>query len=508
MINKFCSLNKMNTIKSKMIFYYMMMIIFISILSIYSLSITNRYKEQIDSMFVRNLILKDISEQISIVDKELVVFLSTKNSTSLNNYMRYADELEKTATKISEQVVSFSEEEIMLIDIKNMINSFIIQTQKAVSEKRKTDVIAYTNTYNNVLTIKSYIMEYISELNNRQLYKNSANYTYMSKQIKTSSILNVIMIVDLLLLSIIIVYTMTNSMIKPLTKLSHSAEDISRGKFDTDEITVNTNDEIEILAMAFNKMKISIHTYIEELKEKALTEAKLKDQQMENLKMQNLLDNARLYALQSQMNPHFLFNTINAGVQLSMLEGADKTSMFLESMSRVFRYNIKQIDSEVTISQEIDNVKDYYDLLKVRFGDLISFEFEIDEACIHFQMPPLILQPIVENAYIHGLSKKEEGGTIKIKVFDNNSTTKIVIEDDGVGMSQEIINKIFNLEATVFINENSITKSNKSPGIGMKNVIDRLELFFKQENLITIESIENIGTQVIISIPHDKGEKV
>jgi sensor histidine kinase YesM len=349
-------------------------------------------------------------------------------------------------------------------------------------------------------------MDYISELNSRQLYRNASNYTYMAKQISMANIFNLVLIIDLILLSIVLVYTMTNNMIKPLIKLSHSAEDISKGNFETKEIVVQTNDEIEILSNAFNKMKKSIHAYIEELKEKAFMEAKIKDQEMENFKMQSLLDKARLYALQSQMDPHFLFNTINAAVQLSVMESADNTSTFLEIMSRVFRYNIKQIDSEVTILQEIENIKDYYELLNVRFGDLIAFHFEIDESGLEFKMPPLIIQPIEENAYIHGLSKKEEGGNIRIKVINKLSHTEIIVEDDGLGMSEETVEAILNSEnIKTPKNEFKYKSTKESPKIGMNNVINRLELFFKRKNLVNISSTEGIGTKVIISIPHNKG---
>ncbi|WP_461206574.1 sensor histidine kinase [Clostridium sp. DL1XJH146] len=498
---------KMNTIKKKMISYYMIMIIFMSILSIYSLSITNKYKEQIDSMFVRTLIIKDISDELSLVDKELVIYLSTKSSDSLNNYMMHTDKLKKNTTKLSGEIKNYTEEELMFMDIENMVNEYILETEKAISEKRKTDVMAYTNTYDEILNTMNYIMDYISELNNRQLYRNATNYTYMSKQIETANFLNVILIIDLILLAIIIVYKTTNKMIRPLIKLSHSAEDISKGNFTTEEVVVKTNDEIEILSIAFNKMKKSIHVYIEQLKEKAATETKLKDKEMENIKMESLLNNARLYALQSQMNPHFLFNTINAAVQLAMIERADRTSEFLENMSRVYRYNIKQIDSEVTITQEVQNVKDYYELLKVRFGDLIQFHFKIEESEVDYRMPPLIMQPLVENAYIHGLSKKEDGGDVYISVLNEFSKTIIVVEDNGVGMTEDIIKEILESKEC----ENKSEKLNKkstgeSPKIGMKNVIDRLELFYKCKGLVEIASIENKGTKVIISIPHYKGD--
>ena len=492
---------KFMTIKNKMLSYTFVIILLMSILSIYSLTITNVYKDKIDAMFQRNIKLNEITQLLEVVDSELYVFLSTKSSTSLNNYMLNAEELKVTVKEAVTDVESYTEEELMVLDIDNMVYNYLIEAESAVQEKRRTDVIAYNERYKNTVKIKSYIELFINELNIRQLDTNASNYIYMAEQVSNSNRLNIILIIDLLLLSVIIVLKMTNSMINPIVRMSHSAEDMSKGRFTTDDIVVHTNDEIEILAGAFNKMKLSIHTYIEELKEKAFTEAKLKDQQMENLKMQSLLDNARLYALQSQMNPHFLFNTINAGVQLSMIEGADRTSEFLESMSRLFRYNIKQLDKPVTIRDEVDNIRDYYELLKVRFGDLITFQFNIDESALDYLIPPLILQPIVENAYIHGLSKIEEGGMIKVQILNVMDSSLIVIEDTGIGISRKAIKSILG-KSNDHNDFTTQTNSSNSNGIGMHNVIERLELFYHKEELLTIIGHKNAGTKVSITVPH------
>jgi len=488
--------SKMYTIKNKMLAYTLLIIILMSVLSVYSLMITNVYKSRIDHMFERNIKLNAISDKLDTVHQELYVFLSTKSSTSLNNYYMHTEELSDMIDDTTMDVEFYTEEELMVLDIKNMLKNYGLEADYAVEEKRRNNDVALLSRYEDANQIKSYIEVLINELNIRQLDTNAKTYTYMTKQIASSSRLNVFLIVDLVLLSIIIVLQMTNHMINPLVKLSHSAEAISKGNFETEEIVVKTNDEIEILANAFNKMKLSIHAYIEELKEKAYTEAKLKDQEMENLKIQSLLDNAKLYALQSQMNPHFLFNTINAGVQLSMIEGADRTSEFLESMSRLFRYNIKKLDHPVTIAEEIDNVKDYYELLKVRFGELITFTFHVDSSSNEFLIPPLTLQPIVENAYIHGLSGIEEGGRIRVQVLNNTSKTLITIEDNGAGMSRAMQKKILRKTKV-----NLGDKPNSS-GIGMRNLIQRLELFYNKKDLLSIRSEKNSGTKIIIEIPN------
>jgi len=478
-----------------MLAYSMVIIVLMTLLSIYSLTVINTYKSQIDGMFDRNILLADTKTILDKVDGELYSYLSSKSSTSLNLYMLHSEELSNSAVEISNQIRDFSEEELMLLDIVAMIRNYLAESNYAIEDKLKNDVESYSNRYNDASNIKAYITDYINELNIRQFGRNAYNYLYMSDQIEKSNIINIVLIIDLILLSVVIVYTMTNNMINPIIRLSHSAEDIAKGRFDTDEIIVERHDEIKILAMAFNKMKNSIKLYIEELQTKAETEAKLKDQQVENLQMQSLLDNAKLYALQSQINPHFLFNTINAGVQLSMLEGADRTSEFLESMSRLFRYNIKQIDSEVTLKQELENITDYYELLKVRFGDLIKFKFIVDDYATGLPMPPLILQPIVENSYIHGLSSKEDGGTITIQALKRESEVIIVISDNGVGMTAENIQNIMDGKHE--------EDTNKSTGIGMRNVIDRLELYYSTKDVLAITSAVGEGTKIIITIPID-----
>ena len=159
--------------------------------------------------------------------------------------------------------------------------------------------------------------------------------------------------------------------------------------------------------------------------------------------MQTLLNNAELQSLQSQDQPAFSFNAkcrcpaCNDGK-------ADRTSCFLENLAAVFRYNVRRLDKEVTLYDEMNSVRAYIDLMRVRFGDMISFSVDIkDNELMQIHMPPLILQPIVENACIHGIGEREEGGCIDIRVFRNEKDGFIEIIDNGIGMDKEVIDGIF-----------------------------------------------------------------
>ena len=491
-------INLLNSIKFRLFFNYAVLIVLMAIIALFSWNHARYYQGQIDEMFQRNLLLDDLKNRLDDVDNELLLYLSTKNSDNLNQYMYNVEILKETSQKIINQISNYTEEELMFIDINNMIDEYIVESEWAVDSKRKSNVVGYTYHYNEMMTLSKYVNQYVDELNNRQLSRNANTFEEMSRQADQANIYNMLLIFDLIALSLMIVYKTSNRMIRPIMNLSHSAEEISSGQYDIEDISVSSNDEIELLASTFNKMKKSIQSHFDDLKEKAETEAKLKDQELENLKMQNLLEQSHMYALQSQMNPHFLFNTINAAVQLSKIESAQRTKEFLESMSRLFRYNVKELHSQVTLSKEIDNIKDYLELLSVRFGDMIRFEFDMDDSGLEVVMPPLILQPFVENAYIHGLSHKETEGHLLIQVLDRSLEVEVIIRDDGIGMSSSVLNKLFEDQKKV--------ESQYSTGIGIKNVKKRLEMFYKRTDLIHIESTVNSGTVVKIVLPTDRGD--
>jgi len=485
--------NKVSLIKNNLILYSLGIIFFMTILSLYSLSIMERYKEQIETMFEKHIYLSEIEQVMNELDDDLLGFLSSKSSARLNNYLKNIDILKGLVKE--EPIEIYNIEDLMMKNITNLVAAYVDEGDEAISYKRLRNVAMYYEHYRNCIDIRTYIISYIDQLNSKQLTRNSLAYSELVYQIQLLQAITYIIIIVLIAFSLLVVYLITSKMVKPFRNLSHAAEEIAIGNFDTEDIVVESNDEFLLLATAFNKMKNSINLYINELTMTAETEAKLKDEQLKNVKMEHLLDNAKLYALQSQINPHFLFNTINAGVQMSIMERATKTGQFLESMSRLFRYNIHKMDSTCTLGEEIENIKDYYELLKVRFGKRIQFEFNIDPSTLQMKVPPLILQPLVENAYIHGLSGLEQGGLITINAVRSMDSTYVIVKDTGNGMSNDIIDRILNKKIADYDEDDF--------GIGVRNVRDRLELFFHTTDLFKIESSEGNGVKIIIKIPND-----
>lgn len=482
-------MNKFTSIKVNMMIYSFSIIFLMAILSFYALSILGRYKDQMENMFEKHIYLSEIEQVIEEIDEELLGFLSTKSSTKLNDYMVNIQKLDEVVEATDIQI--FGIEDVMMKNIVNLIESYKVQGNEAISYKRQRNVAKYYEHYEESIKIKKYILDYIGQLNTIQLNRNSRAYIDLVAQIRLLQNVTVMIVIVLIGLSLLIVYLITSRMVKPISYLSHAAEEIASGNLDTEDIIVETEDEWMLLAVAFNKMKNSISQYVEELKLKAETENKLKDEQLKNVKMEHLLDNAKLYALQSQINPHFLFNTINAGVQMSVMERATKTGQFLDTMSKLFRYNIRKMNSTCTLEEEIDNIRDYYKLLNVRFGKRIQFKFIIEETTLKQKVPPLILQPLVENAYIHGLSGLEEGGVITVRTYRSNYHIYVTIKDTGKGMSEETITKILSKKQQI---------EEEELGIGIRNVRDRLELYYHKKNIFKIKSQVGVGTEIIIEL--------
>jgi len=482
----------------------MSMIVFLNValiilLSILSTVIIGQYQAKLDQSLAKSQSVLLLKEQVNTINYELLTYLKSKSSSSINQIMISSDYIQELTSKEA-IILSRDKLDMLFFDLDTMLDEYLMVVNDAIESKRAQKIIAYQEQYKKSSEIKSYIIEYIKEIESQVLEENYVQSNYILGRMRELDKISFFIVVVSVILSLYLGLLISNNMVSPIIKLSKWAQDISRGDFNIRDIEVDTEDELRILANTFNEMKNNIQIYIEKIHSKADTEAKLKEKELDNLRIKNLLDSAELYALQSQINPHFLFNTINAGVQMAMIEGANRTSEFFENMAHLFRYNIRGLNSQVTIGEEIENIRKYYELLRVRYTDLIRFEFNIDEQLNHYYMPPLTLQPLVENAIVHGLGTKDTGGIIKISVVSKDELIVITIEDDGVGISKELIDDILALDEL----ERMQKKETKS--IGLSNVINRLELFYHSKNVVYIESELDKYTKIILQLPKKEKE--
>ncbi|MGX9134377.1 sensor histidine kinase [Rummeliibacillus sp. JY-2-4R] len=233
-------------------------------------------------------------------------------------------------------------------------------------------------------------------------------------------------------------------------------------------------------------------TYLtqEELNQKS---QKLMEELQLRAQLEKTLQETQLKVLQSQINPHFLFNTLNTISRLAYLEGAEQTQEVTYALAKILRYSLRNIDQLVSLKEELEHVLNYLNIQQSRFRNKIQYEqsliFDVDS----IRIPILCVQPIIENAILHGFESQDKVA-IKLCCFSRNDNVVIEISDNGAGISKEKLSSILSDEKT---------KSNgHTTGIGIKNVHKRIQHYFGEGYGITaIESSKGAGTKVQITIP-------
>ncbi|WP_434654664.1 sensor histidine kinase [Thermoanaerobacterium thermosaccharolyticum] len=495
------SLFEFKGIRRKIFAHLLITTLIMGITSIYSYYNAKIVIDRLKSIFTDYVYLNNLNNDINSLETEVEKYLSTKSSDSLLNYYTISNKLSNNAEDMI-NIITYDNDSLMQKDIGNMIKSLLSETDKAVNAKRGRISSEYIEYFTRANKINDYIKMYINNLIYNKLQEGSIKYNKISKNMIFISFLNILLILTSVIVNIVLAIIYTYRITRPISELSDTAERISKGDFDIEPIRIKTDDEVNILADAFNKMVTNIKNYIDEIKMQAKVEKRLKEQEMQNLKMKNILRESELKALQSQINPHFLFNTLNAASQIAMMEGAEKSSEFIEKVAELFRYNLRKLDKPVTLKEEVDNVFNYMYILKTRFGEKVEFQTSIDESLLNVKVPCTIIQPVVENAFIHGIEEIEGKGVIRIEIKEVDGSIHIDVIDDGMGMNQESINKILSADDPDNDENKHVT------GIGMHNVINRLRLYYNIadiDDVIEIESRIGNGTKVTLKIPMGRG---
>lgn len=276
-----------------------------------------------------------------------------------------------------------------------------------------------------------------------------------------------------LLVTVLIVYGVT----KPVKTLKETMKLVEEGDLNT-RANIKGNDEVAQLGASFNSMLSYINELIINIKEKQKKEEELK-----------------LEVLQAQINPHFLFNTLNTIKWTAVISQANNVASLIEALGRILEMSVKDMNKLITLQDEIKNLKSYLMLQKARYNQRFTETICIDPETENLRIPRLILQPIVENSILHGL-KEDKVGDLHIKVTGVISDGKLIlrVQDDGLGIEKERLEEIYE-------DYKNKTGRNRFGRIGLQNVQRRIELLFGDSYGIKISSKPRNGTNVEIILP-------
>jgi len=480
------------SIRTKLMIFLITLIICISVFSLH-LIITvygyiDNFNSNITKYFEINILYQYNTENSSLIGK----YLDNSQMDSLAEFNEGIDSFYLTLHRI--EVNSYSLDAYLLIrSIKNSFTFYLEECNTAIINKREGNR-DYLIHYYNSCRVNQYIDEYISQLQELSLHEGSTVYSKLASDAKMMRYITFMVIIIFLLFCIVFGFTFSNYLTRPIKQLVEMSTQMSEGNLDIKEMQVQSNDEVGILTKSFNKMNSSIKTLVNNLKEKSLIEKRLHIQELKNLKNKELLKEARFLALQSQINPHFLFNTLNTISREITLSRSDEAVKLIHSLSSLLRYNMGKSDMFVLLKDELEIIKQYVFIQQYRFGERLKFDIQCsDSDASSIIIPCFTLQPIVENSIIHGLEPKVDGGKLRIKAYIENDNAIIRIIDNGIGIEKERIKSIMSLK------ENE--KSGHMSAIGLSNVMNRLKIFSGKKNCFMIKSKIGLGTITVIRIP-------
>lgn len=288
------------------------------------------------------------------------------------------------------------------------------------------------------------------------------------------------LMIILIIIIIIISGLVSNIITLPLKKLMHSFKNLQKGDFTT-RVTVKGHDELSQIGDTFNTMVSNIGELIKQKYEMGI-----------------YLKQAELESLQSQINPHFLFNTLNSIKAVASKNDSDKTVLMVQDLSDIFRYSLNRENFTINFSEELEHIKKYLYLQSIRFTDKYDIYYDIDDDVLNCPILRLTLQPIVENAIYHGLEPKREKGQLKIAAKNiGNNNYYIYISDTGIGIPKDELSQM----QTLLESSSESNKNIPSDKIGIFNVNTRIKLHFGDHYGLSINSTYGLGTTVKLVLP-------
>lgn len=286
-----------------------------------------------------------------------------------------------------------------------------------------------------------------------------------------------------LLLAVVAIYLGHNLKIirdvsESLNRMTQFVERIKGNLHHGERLELKAGDELILLADTINDMLDIIQNQVRQLEQDTQIREQIKEMEIDNLRLKNELQSSQMDLLQSRINPHFLFNTLNMISNSAVVEEADQTRALIDITAEYLRYNLDKLTKTVSLQEELKNLEDYIFIQKYRFEERYEFLFETDGRCASQRMPCMILQPLVENALKHGIHDMGSGGKVVVRVRAEDMGVVMEIEDNGKGFPAEYLEK---LRSGAFEYE-------RDNHVGIRNIYMRLKLFYKEQVQFGVES--------------------
>ena len=425
------------------------------------------HKKQVENIFLARTIynqsnFKEIGLMVIMVKKELLETV-------------YQD----LETKNMENIAIISDQDEVLVS-RNPDSSYIFNLNLGMDleEKAHSIIDHKAGTLISQITLADPSWRIVSFITLKELYREIATLRQW---------LIVLCLLSVLILSVLSVY-FSIDIIKPVKRLVSGMEKLQKGE-DNVKIDIDREDELGFLSRAFNAMAKEIHYLVNWVYREQITRKE-----------------AEIKALQSQINPHFLFNTLESINWMAQLNQVPEISETVSDLSALMEASIGRDDKLIALAEEFDYTDKYISLIKRRFEDKIELVKEFQESALSVKIPRLLIQPLIENAVHHGIEKSREKGIIFLTAYIKEDKLIIEVKDNGLGIEKDELDRInekLSMDNDTYF-KTLLSKKNKS--IGIENVNRRIKLFYGEKYGLEIKSQVGQFTTVIVVIPLTKDE--
>ncbi len=479
---------KFFSLQSKLLAFF-----FILIVSLLAIDILIQYNNNyvislVNETFDTINTINKTKQDIEVLNSNIKRYLVVGDSDSMLAIYGSINSIDEKLSMIESKILS-KEEYLYYTNLAALFDYLSKLAERLIIYKKGNLPLA--KVYSEYIDFSDFLNKYLEKFSEQKVKFTIEIHMKAQKQLSTIRRINTVVILVWTLLATLLSIVFSSTFTTPIINLSKIANKIANGNLDVQLPSYFSNDEVAILYHSFSNMIANIKEMVKKLEEKADLERMYAQQKIEAMRYRQALQEAELKNLQAQINPHFLFNTLNTILQIAMFENAKQTYEILLRTSNYLRYVVHNINRIVKLKEEIDNVKNYMYIYSMRFGNRIRLDLEIEEELNDLLIPCMILQPLVENAIIHGF-KEKENGEIRICARKNENQAIIEVIDNGIGIDPNTLENLKNL---------SLSEETKTTGIGLRNIAKRLSYFYNIENPLNIEKRPEGGTKVVICIP-------
>jgi two-component system sensor histidine kinase YesM len=467
------------SIRAKILASLCIVILLMGTTNIVSMLQVLNYSRQYDAIITNITTANSISGSIKPdIDNEMWKIVSGKVKFSEGNQYKILDGVNTKVRWMMEN--TDSQRARVKLDL-------ILRTLQSLEEyvDQMGDKIAHNSTaaeneavLENIRFATSVLEEVVQNYVLYEVQRTDGQYQVMRESFTRWQIISIILIFSAVAFSVVAAWSLSKSIYTPIKKLHDVTTTITKNDLQA-LMTGDNVDEITELGMSFNIM-------IGKIKE--LLDSKIKEQEE--------LKKAELRALQAQINPHFLYNTLDTIIWMAESKKTDQVVKIVSALSNFFRISLSKGMDWITIGEEVERIRSYLTIQKMRYRDILDFKIEVDENVSENTILKLILQPLVENALYHGIKNKRRKGTINVRARRKSEGEVLLeVEDDGIGFTPE---KLTQLRAELDDDSGDIKLES---GFGIGNVNKRIRLYYGKPYGLSVQSEYTTGTRVTLIIP-------